>query len=384
MDTGAGRDGDSSGTDPDMPLLIPVSPKPVAQVKPPTKSKPMLQAMQLLRNRRARGRGRGVLKAKTSKTPKPTSVARSLPFFAGTSNAMPVAAPQTIEFGRRADDLAAALDKITPTLNSEPRTSVEMDEAPKKPGHCFDRALEEIEVSKEAKAKAAASLNDELLDSEASESDGDLDDDEENDSSVKQKPTLAGLRLQDLPPGAPAAASASEEVLTAMSAAEGGAPPVPGGSSFGPRFQNLSQPELFAARSKWQLHSLAGTQTTSSEENRKAAADLFTILRQRREAKQDKEAKAHEDQQAEVPRSSRPLFRRPTRDAAAAPTPAARPDAFSTPGVRILEECVAGSGHKVSGRRKADAEDVPEDVPAAVSAAKRRKAAVCVAQDADD
>eukprot|EP00439_Symbiodinium_sp_Y106_P073712 s729_g13.t4 len=385
---------DDSATDPEMPPLIPVSPQPL----PEPKRAPKVSALQQLRNR-ARGRGRdgrlgirgrgrgGAAKAlpkKLSRLP----LKDLPPVFAG-AGALGAGPLQTVEFGKRAGDLAAALDKITsPALaasaeNPEP-------EMPKKRSrrYSLEGSLEEIEVSKEARAKAAASLGEEFVDSEASESDEEADENDDDDECVpKSKRKGAQRRQKELPPGAPAAVSASEEVLGALSAAaagdEEGAPVLPGGSSFGPRFKNLSQNELVAARSKWQLHSLAGTQVygpkrvygvlmttpthsfpnsllvTSSEDNRKAAADLFAILRQRREEREGKSQEGKEEAAEAVP--SRPVFRRPPARVQAveeSPTPAAAPSAFTTPGARILEECVAGAGQKGPGRRKA-AEDVP-------------------------
>ncbi|CAE7262178.1 NIP1-1 [Symbiodinium pilosum] len=363
-----------------MPPLIPVE-RPVAEAIPNPKSKSMLQALQLRARARGRGRGRGRgINAKAMPRP-PARTPLKLkdlqgPVFAGAAAAG--AGLQTAQYGKRAGDLAAALDKITPPSLA----SVDSEALPAKKfrKYCMEGALEEVEVSKEARAKSAVSLGDDFVDSEASESDDELDDndDDEDECAPKKKKRKGPGHVKDVPPGAPAAASASEEVLSAISSAEGAGDAVlPGGSSFGPRFSNLSQNELAAARSKWQLHSLAGTEQTSSEDNRKAAADLFAILRQRREAREGTATQTEEV--AEAP--SRPVFRRPRAKTAEAEAPpaATRTEAFSTPGVRILEECVAGSGQRVPGRRKA-----AEDVPVAVNAAKKRKtASVCVAQDAD-
>lgn len=366
-DADAARD-DDSATDPEMPPLIPVSPKPL----PEPKRAPKLSALQQLRNR-ARGRGRdgrlggrgrgrgGAAKALPKKFPR-LPLKDLPPIFAG-AGALGAGPLQTVEFGKWAGDLAAALDKITSPalagLAEDPEP-----ELPKKRSrrYSLEGSLEEIEVSKEARAKAAASLDEEFVDSEASESDEEADENDDDDECAPKSKRKGAPRprQKEVPAGAPAAVSASEEVLGALSAAGDaeGAPVLPGGSSFGPRFKNLSQGELVAARSKWQLHSLAGTQVTSSEDNRKAAADLFAILRQRREEREGQGQEGKNEAAEAAP--SRPVFRRPPARVQAveeSPAPAA-PSAFTTPGARILEECVAGAGQKGPGRRKA-AEDVP-------------------------
>ena len=108
----------------------------------------------------------------------------------------------------------------------------------------------------------------ELVNADASDSSGEVD---EDDFEEEEKRCSGPVEPREVPPGAPVARSAGEEVLRAV--AQAGEAALPGGSSFGPRFTNLSRSELTAARSKWQLHSLAGVEVSSSEQNRRAAED---------------------------------------------------------------------------------------------------------------
>ncbi|CAJ1420121.1 unnamed protein product [Effrenium voratum] len=359
---------DDSGTDPDMPPLIPVSPGPLPEPKA-TKSMRAWATQQL----RGRGRGRKAREARAGgrrqRAPAPVPLPEALPASAaplllGPGAAAPGASPRTVDFSRRATDLAAVLDKLPAVLGPEAAV------VPQKRRRCFDGALEEIEVSAAASRKAAKSQEDDLYDADDSESEGEIDEDADDDTP-KTTGGGGGLVLREQPPGAPKAESAGEEVLKAV----GGPAAKPGGSSFGPRFRDLSKSELVEARQKWQLHSLAGVKATSPEENRKAAGDLFAMLRQRRAAS-DSENTEPLPSQSEA--NAKPVFRRPVRVAAAEAPEAPRPDAFTTPGMRILEECVAGE--RKGARRKA--ED-PTPISAVIAAAKKRKGAVCIAQDAE-
>ncbi|CAE7348011.1 NIP1-1 [Symbiodinium necroappetens] len=150
-DADAARD-DDSATDPEMPPLIPVSPKPL----PEPKRAPKLSALQQLRNR-ARGRGRdgrlggrgrgrgGAAKALPKKFPR-LALKDLPPIFAG-AGALGAGPLQTVEFGKRAGDLAAALDKITSPalagLAEDPEP-----ELPKKRSrrYSLEGSLEEIEA----------------------------------------------------------------------------------------------------------------------------------------------------------------------------------------------------------------------------------------------
>lgn len=385
---------DSPSTDPEMPPLIPVSSNPAEPPAVPPKTARQLLASQFEALARGRGRGRGRGKKTKSKAAKaaksdssraaskPADRSPSLgaPIFVGPGAAAPGASPKTVDFSRRAGDLAAMLDQLpAPSLEA-----VDSSQIPQRM-RWTDRAREEIEVSAAATAKAAASQQDELLnpadlmnaDASDSEGEGDVDEDEddEDEETTAKKSARSRCRrpaplrdlARELPPGAPQAESATEEVLQAVAAAGEGVSPQPGGSSFGPRFKNLSKSELTVARQKWQLHSLAGVEATSSEQNRRAAEELFAALKARRPAA---EAAAEPE-----PAPTKPVFRKRVAPEATPAEPRARPEAFTTPGVRILEECVAGRG----ARRKA--ETLPES---ARPVAKRRKGVVIAGEDGED
>lgn len=384
---------DSPSTDPEMPPLIPVSSNPAEPPAVPPKTARQLLASQFEALARGRGRGRGRGKKAKSKaakaaksessraaSEKPTDLSclasiGSAPIFVGPGAAAPGASPKTVDFSRRAGDLAAMLDQLpAPSLEA-----VDSSQIPQRM-RWTDRAREEIEVSAAATAKAAASQQDELLNpadlmnADASDSEGDVDedeDDEDEENTAKKsarscRPALRDL-ARELPPGAPQAESATEEVLQAVAAAGEGVSPQPGGSSYGPRFKNLSKSELTVARQKWQLHSLAGVEATSSEQNRRAAEELFAALKARRPAA---EAAAEPE-----PVPAKPVFRKRVAPEAKPAEASARPEAFTTPGVRILEECIAGRG----ARRKA--ETLPES---ARPVAKRRKGVVIAGEDGED
>eukprot|EP00434_Breviolum_minutum_P004280 symbB.v1.2.003775.t1/scaffold207.1/size268535/22 len=361
---------DSPSTDPEMPPLIPVCSNPAEPAVAPKTARQVLAAQLEVLNGRARGRGRGRKTKGKAKSESSESISAP-PILVGPGTSTPGASPKTVDFSRRAGDLAAMLDQLpAPSLE-------ENSDIPRKAKHWTDKALEEIEVTAAANAKAAASQQDELLnpadlmnaDASDSEAEGEIDEDEDDEEHEGRKSTTRSRcrrpgklnDLRELPPGAPKAESAGEEVLQAVaSAGEGVAQP--GGSSFGPRFKNLSKSELKVVRQKWQLHSLAGVEASSSEQNRRAAEELFAALKARRPA-------AAPETTADAP-AAKPVFRKRSAPEAEAETSKPthhRPDAFTTPGVRILEECVAGRG----ARRKADTAPSENARPAA----KRRKGA---------
>ncbi|CAE8632048.1 unnamed protein product [Polarella glacialis] len=219
---------------------------------------------------------------------------------------------------------------------------------------------------------------------------------------AKRRKIEAGAFQAEKPPGAPAAASASAEVSAAVAAAakhsgkrgdggrEGGSvASEPGGTSFGPRFKGLGEGDLTSVRSKWQLHTLAGVRTTTSEDNAKAATDFFEQMRKRKEARlaqQAPQAQQPEGQatdaaggESEPAVASKPTFRRPApraeKDESAPATE--RADAFSTPGARTLEACVAGAG----GRRRKMEQTGQATAPAALP---KKRRAVCAADFEDE
>ena len=192
------NDGDSSGTDPEMPPLIPVSPRPVAEPKRRV-LKPTLQAALQLRNR-ARGRGRGRGRGAQAKALPKQRLRIPLKDLQPPVLAAPGVSggPQTAEFGKRAGDLAAALDKLAPPAPAAGEAP-EPELPRKRPRrYCLEGALEEIEVSKEARAKAAASLGEEFVDSEASESDDDDENDDDDEEAAPKKKRKGGSLLSML------------------------------------------------------------------------------------------------------------------------------------------------------------------------------------------
>ncbi|CAK9067364.1 unnamed protein product [Durusdinium trenchii] len=364
----------SPSTDPEMPPLVPVEPKLEPAASNAQASAKLAQLNFLATLGRARGGGAGRARGRGRRAKVEPESRPSPPIFVGPGATAPGASPQTVDFSRRAGDLAAMLDQLpAPSLDA----SAEV-QPPKKPRRCFDNALEEIEVSAEASARAAADLQEDqrvdFLNAAESDSDSaaiDEDDEEERPGSTPTAPKQRHL-VRELPPGAPNAQSACEEVLHAVaSAGEGAVPPLPGGSSFGPRFKNLSKSELQAARQKWQLHTLAGVETSSSEQNRRAAEELFAALRRRAKSpcSADTSMTAAD---AAVAAAPKPVFRKRSSVPEESSRTSARPDAFTTPGTRILEECVAGRGT----RRKADPTAVP---PAVERAASKRRKGVCIA-----
>lgn len=320
------------------------------------------------------------------------------PVLMGPSVNTPGASPGSVDFSKRASELAAVLDKLSPgDKSSEIVTSgSEKDccSATKQTSHfCLEKCLDEIEVSAAAKRKAAASLSDEFMgeaeedsDSDGVDDAGDEDDFNEeepgNESSsrtaqrrqAKRRRLDPGLMLER-PPGTPAVQSASEEVSAAVAAVEkrhntqtgGAVASKPGGSSYGPRFQGLSAQDLIKTRSKWQLHSLSDVKQMSSEENRRAAQQLFEQLRKKREADQIQDEPANE-----MVTASKPVFRRPTprESGASAGKPLPSADLVSQPGMRILEACVAGSSRprKVEQNDKATTAVVPNS---------KKRASIC-------
>ena len=159
---------DSPSTDPEMPPLIPVSSNPAEPPAVPPKTTRQLLASQfeaLAARGRGRGRGRGKKAkskaAKAAKSESPRATERpdlsclasigSAPVFVGPG-AAPGASPKTVDFSRRAGDLAAMLDQLpAPSLEA-----VDSSQIPQRM-RWTDRAREEIEVSAAATAKAAAS-----------------------------------------------------------------------------------------------------------------------------------------------------------------------------------------------------------------------------------
>ncbi|CAE8583953.1 unnamed protein product [Polarella glacialis] len=195
-----GEVSDGEGTDPEMPELIPLSPPRYPAAEPAQNALPgntmaAREALLLLRGRgrpaqsgRGRGgrRGPGSSPALSSATlfhgsaipqeePAPVVPDPGPPAFLGPNASTPGASPGSIDFGRRAGELAAALDKLNQT--AAPATSTQalelslgLPEAPRTrngygrrlwPGpNLLERCLDEIEVSSAAKRKAADSLAD--------------------------------------------------------------------------------------------------------------------------------------------------------------------------------------------------------------------------------
>lgn len=137
---------DSPSTDPEMPPLIPVCANPAEPAVAPKTARQVLAAQLEVLNGRG---GRGGRKAKGAKSE--SSESSAPPILVGPGTSTPGASPKTVDFSRRAGDLAAMLDQLpAPSLE-------ENSDIPRKAKHWTDKALEEIEVTAAANAKAAAS-----------------------------------------------------------------------------------------------------------------------------------------------------------------------------------------------------------------------------------
>lgn len=140
---------DSPSTDPEMPPLIPVCSNPAEPAVAPKTARQVLAAQLEVLNGRARGRGRGRKTKGKAKSESSESISAP-PILVGPGTSTPGASPKTVDFSRRAGDLAAMLDQL-------PAPSLEENSVPRKAKHWTDKALEEIEVTAAANAKAAAS-----------------------------------------------------------------------------------------------------------------------------------------------------------------------------------------------------------------------------------
>ena len=147
---GDGCEEDSPSTDPEMPPLIPVCSNPAEPAVAPKTARQLLAAQLEVLNGRTRGRGRKA-KGKGGKAKPESSESSAPPILVGPGTSTPGASPKTVDFSRRAGDLAAMLDQLpAPSLE-------ENSDIPRKAKHWTDKALEEIEVTAAANAKAAAS-----------------------------------------------------------------------------------------------------------------------------------------------------------------------------------------------------------------------------------
>mmetsp|Transcript_17306 Transcript_17306/g.40293 ORF Transcript_17306/g.40293 Transcript_17306/m.40293 type:complete len:471 (+) Transcript_17306:66-1478(+) len=278
------------------------------------------------------------------------------------SSRSPAVAARPAAFAKRADSLAAMLDGLGPKVTGTP------GEAAAAPADVEDAAnaqepIVEIEFSAKAARRARVdAMGDPDVDADCNEADSESgegpeeeDDDEEDfkpaplkpedpeeaaamqavmeaagaDSECKKQKQRALLRDKrrreripiQRPEGSPAVAPAALHVQVAMEAAgrkreadnDQDADQTPSkaarstevsSSSFGPRFEGLSQQEVQQARSKWTLHSLASVRQTSNAENQRAAFDFLEELRQRREGSRQPE----EDAQMMEP-GAKPVFR---------------------------------------------------------------------------
>ena len=148
-----GQEEDSPSTDAEMPPLVPVVSIPAPPPAVPPKSVSQLLAIEALARRGRARKGKAKAKSKGPAVPVPEVEAFSAaPIFVGPGAAAPGASPKTVDFSRRAGDLAAMLDQLpAPSLEA-----VDSSQIPERK-RWTDRAREEIEVSAAATAKAAAS-----------------------------------------------------------------------------------------------------------------------------------------------------------------------------------------------------------------------------------
>lgn len=288
-------------------------------------------------------------------------------------------------FGARADALAAALDKMVPSVcPSDLPSAEEVDPGP---------VVADLDVPVSAECRAATS-ND--LDAELAGVRQGLDEDTDSESDAADsdaEPGADGAVVANVgggrrtrahpaavPRGAPAVAPASTTVRSAVASARRTANEYTASqedddeateTSFGPRFKGLAPEDLTSAKKTWTLHSLANVRCPSASESKLAAASLFDMLGRRQKARAPPTLQPSEDGcSVAADEGQKVSFRkRPAPVVSHQQSVKTTRCDESRPGERVMEECVVGSR-----KRKAPAS---ERAGLPISFGKRPSRAMC-------